>query len=220
MGLTAVVATLIVLVLIAPGPTLRDKGNWLAMRPELPMVGQMVAYLLLLGYMYLLVTRERRQSRFWDALRWNWPSGASFYLLAGVLIQVIFIIAEQFLPLPKETPFEELLRRRMSVYLIAVFSVTIGPLIEELFFRGFLYPVLRRSIGVSAAILATALPFALMHAAQYGYSWASVLLIFVLGVVLTGVRERKNSLAAPFLIHVAYNGSIVALLFLIPYQRR
>jgi membrane protease YdiL (CAAX protease family) len=97
---------------------------------------------------------------------------------------------------------------------VAVFSTTLGPFMEEMFFRGFLYPVLKRRTGVMTAIVATALPFALMHAAQYGNSWASVMLIFMVGVVLAMVREKKNSLAAAFLVHVAYNGTIVLLMFI------
>lgn len=59
----------------------------------------------------------------------------------------------------------------------------------------------------------TALGFGLMHANQYGYSWASVLLIFLVGVVLGVVRARKDSVAAGFLVHMAYNGTIAAAMF-------
>src|SRR6266699_397677 len=89
--------------------------------------------------------------------------------------------------MPRETPFSELLRRPFSMLLIAAFSITLGPLMEELFFRGFLYPVLRRRFGVLTGVLATALGFGLVHAAQYGYSWLSAALIFIVGVVVAVV---------------------------------
>jgi len=85
---------------------------------------------------------------------------------------------------------------------------------EELFFRGFLYPVLRRRFGVLTGVLVTALGFGLVHAAQYGYSWLSISLIFIVGVVLAVVRETKNSVAAGFLVHAGYNGTIIGLLFI------
>jgi uncharacterized protein len=128
-------------------------------------------------------------------------------------MQATFLVVGRFLPFPKKTPFEALLQRPSSLILIMVFSVTLGPLMEELFYRGFLYPVLKRQFGVATGILGTALPFGLMHFAQYGNSWASVLLIFVVGVVLAVVREWKNSLGASFLVHVAYNGTISMLMF-------
>jgi membrane protease YdiL (CAAX protease family) len=127
-------------------------------------------------------------------------------------MQAVVLVAERFLPFPTETPFEVVLRRPYSLVAVAVFSVTLGPLMEELLFRGFLYPLLRKHFGVLTAIIGTALPFGLVHLAQYGYSWASGVLIFMVGVVLATVREKANSLAAGFLVHVAYNGVIVAIL--------
>jgi uncharacterized protein len=214
MAIVALFFAVLVLAVVVPGATFRERLNRLNAQPELLMIGQMAAYLALIGYMYILVTRERRQPRFWDAIYWRWPASIAIYLFIGVLMQAVFLFVGRFLPFPKETPFEALLQRPYSLYLIAAFSVTLGPLMEELFFRGFLYPVVRRRFGVMAAIVATAFPFALMHAAQYGNSWASVLLIFVVGVVLATVREKTNSLAASFLVHAAYNGTIIAIIFI------
>ncbi len=212
--IVALIAGIFAVVLIAhawiyPHAAIGD----IARIPLVAIAGQGIAYLLILGYMYVLVTRERLQPRFWKALHWNWPKRVWIYLAAGFVMQAIFLIAERFLPLPKETPFDALLRRPLSVVLVLTFSVTLGPLMEEMFFRGFFYPVVKRRAGILVAIVATAVPFALMHAAQYGNSWASVLLIFVLAVVLAAVREKTDSLAASFLVHVGYNGTIAMLLF-------
>ena len=216
MGIVALLATVVVLLLVVPGTTLRERANALNALPELQIIGQMIAYLLVLGYMYVLVTRERRRPSFWEAIHWNWPRATQVYLLAGVLLQAAFLIVEWLLKrfMPKETPLDALLRRPWSLILIAAFAVTLGPLMEELFFRGFLYPVLKRRFGVATGVLVTALGFGLIHAAQYGYSWLSISLIFVVGIVLAVVRERSNSVAASFLVHVGYNGTIIAILFL------
>jgi uncharacterized protein len=215
MGAIALFVSMIVLLVIVPGATIRARANALEAQPELQIVGQMAAYLVLLGYMYVLVTRERGRPRFWEAIHWTWPRATQLYLFVGVVLQAAFLIIEWQLKrfMPKETPFSELLRRPYALIVIAAFSVTLGPLIEELFFRGFLYPVLRRHFGVLTGILVTALGFGLVHAAQYGYSWLSIFLIFVVGVVLAVVREAKNSVAAGFLVHAGYNGTIIGLLF-------
>jgi hypothetical protein len=78
---------------------------------------------------------------------------------------------------------------------------------EELFFRGFLYPVLARRMGVAWGIFLTALPFGLIHMFQYGYAWGVVLLIFLMGVVCTAVRAATGSVASSFLVHVGYNAT-------------
>lgn len=233
-ALVILFASVFAMLAVVPGATFRARAFRLTTQPELLIVAQMLAYLLLLGYMYILVTKERRSPRFWKTIHWNWPNRIlqcdwacfglpririrvpeiALYLLGGFFLQLVLTIVGNFLPLPKETPFEALLRRPVTIALIAVFAVTLGPLMEELFFRGFLYPVLARRFGMGAGISVSASGFGLMHAAQYGYSWASVLLIFLVGVVLGVVRARKDSVAAGFLVHAAYNSTIILMLLI------
>jgi uncharacterized protein len=195
------------------GATFQEKANRFVTMPEWGLGVQALAELAVLGCMYLVVASRTGGASFWQTVRWNWPVKVGLYLLIGFLMQAAFLVVERFLPFPKNTPFDAVLRRPYSLMAITVFSVTLGPLMEELLFRGFLYPLLRKHFGVLTAILGTALPFGLVHLSQYGYSWASGVLIFMVGVVLATVREKANSLAAGFLVHVAYNGVIVALLF-------
>ena len=86
---------------------------------------------------------------------------------------------------------------------------------EELFFRGFLYPVLARRWGVATAILLTALGFGLIHAPQLAQAWGPVLVIFLVGVALTAIRAYAKSVAASMIVHVAYNGTISVILFFV-----
>ena len=80
-------------------------------------------------------------------------------------------------------------------------------LVEELFFRGFLYPVLAKQWGAAWAIFLTAAPFAALHMQQYGYAWGALLVIFTVGVVCGIVRAVTRSVGASFLVHVGYNGT-------------
>ena len=116
----------------------------------------------------------------------------------------------RFLPMPKTTPFDQFFDRPLDAYLTVAFAITLGPLMEELFFRGFLYPVIARRMGAVWGIILTALPFGLMHYAQYR-SWSAVLIIILVGVVLTTVRAVTKSVASSFLAHVGYNGTLMVL---------
>jgi uncharacterized protein len=214
MALVAIVASVFAMLAFVPGATFKARALRLTALPELTIVAQMLAYVLVLGYMYIVVTKERRSPRFWKTIHWNWPANIWPYVGLGLAMQVVFLLLARFLPFPKETPFDALLRRPAAVVLIAVFAVTLGPLMEELFFRGFFYPVLARRFGMSTGISVSALGFGLMHAYQYGYSWASVLLIFLVGVVLGVVRASKDSVAAGFLVHAAYNSTIIFMLLI------
>jgi hypothetical protein len=88
-----------------------------------------------------------------------------------------------------------------------IFGTFVGPPAEELFFRGLLFPSLARKMNLLWSVVLTALPFALLHAAQLAFGWGPLLGIFLVGVVLTLVRAKAESLAASILVHVAYNAA-------------
>jgi membrane protease YdiL (CAAX protease family) len=181
--------------------------------PLVVVAGQSLAYLLILAYMYVLVTRERHRPDFLSAIHWNWPSNIAGYVVAGFALSVGLQVLAHFLPIPKELPIDSFFRTPAEAWALSILSVTLAPLMEELFFRGFLYPVLVRGIGVPFAVFLTALSFAALHGAQLMFSWGPVLVIFLVGLVLTMVRARKNSVAAGLLIHMAYNGTITVAMF-------
>jgi uncharacterized protein len=181
--------------------------------PLVSVAGQSVAYLLILAYMYVLVTRERRRPDFLAAIHWNWPSNIVVYVLAGFALSLALQVLAHFLPIPKELPIDSFFRTPAEAWALSILSVTLAPLMEELFFRGFLYPVLARRLGLPIAVFLTALGFALLHLAQLGSAWGPVLVIFLVGIVLTMVRAKTNSVAAGVLIHMAYNGTITVAMF-------
>ena len=187
--------------------------NWVevAQKPGLALLSELLAYAVVAVYMILLV-EGKYQVRFWPAIRWNWPRSVWPWLGMGVLLFVVLSFLGRLLPMPESTPFEQFFKHPIDAYLTSVFAVTLGPLMEEVFFRGFLYPVLARRVGVTWGIFLTALPFGLMHMFEYGYAWGIVLLIFLVGVVCTAVRASTGSVAASFLVHVAYNATDMLLI--------
>jgi uncharacterized protein len=178
----------------------------LAQRPMLALIAQFVIDGAVAILLFLLV-EGKYHVRFWPAIRWNWPRSAWGMLGIGVLTLFGLSLLENVLPMPKDTPFERLFARPIDAYLLAIMAVSLGPLVEELFFRGFFYPVLARRWGVLWAIFITSILFALMHFPQYGYAWAALLVIFVVGVVCGTVRAVTQSVGASFLVHVGYNGA-------------
>src|SRR5258706_14643021 len=97
--------------------------------------------------------------------------------------------------------------------LVEVFGGRAGPLSEELIFRGFLQPLLVRSLGAFAGILAAALPFGLLHFQEYGNSWRHVLLISLAGTMFGWVRHVTGSTKASTIMHAAYNAVFFLALF-------
>jgi uncharacterized protein len=176
-----------------------------AQKPILLLISQFLIYAAVAACMILLV-EGKYHVPFWPAIRWNWPPSAWRLVLLGAVMLFALTLLQGLLPMPKETPFEHLFDRPRDSYLLAILAVSIGPLMEELFFRGFLYPVIERRLGVVWGVLLTALPFGLLHLPQYGWAWGAGLIIFLVGVVCGAVRAATKSVGASFLVHVGYNG--------------
>ncbi len=174
---------------------------------------QTAAYPVVLLLIFVLV-RSRSRQRFGKAIQWNWPGTlAPAFILGGIVLALVIQSLARFLPIPKSLPMDTYFRDASSAYMMAAFGLTLAPLLEELFFRGLLYPVLRRGLGLMAGVVLTALAFAAIHGAQLGYAWAPVLSIFVVGLAFTIVRVRTNSVAASFLMHCGYNLALFAALW-------
>lgn len=196
-------------------PYLAPHAEWSSIitMPEVIVVGQLLAYTLLFFLMYALVRNHTGTSVF-AALRWNWPKNWSQYLLAGFVLEVCLLPFAYLLPMPKNLPLDEFFKTARDAYILSVFGIFFAPLFEELFFRGFLYPVLARRWGVGASILVTSAAFASIHGSQLKYSWGPVLVIFIVGLALTTVRAVKKSVAATVLMHMAYNGTIFVVTYI------
>lgn len=174
---------------------------------------QTAAYPVVLLFIFFLV-RTRSKQPFGKAMQWNWPGMlAPAFVIGGVVLALVIESLARFLPIPKSLPMDTYFRDASSAYMMAAFGMTLAPILEELFFRGLLYPLLRRSFGLIAGVILTAAAFAAIHGAQLGYAWAPVLSIFVVGLAFTLVRVRTNSVAASFLMHCGYNFALFAALW-------
>ena len=181
--------------------------------PMISVVAQLLAYAVVLAFMVLIVKRVPHRP-FWQSVRWNWPGSMwGLFVICGATVYFALLGIGQLLPIPKHLPIDQFFSTAREAAFLSIVSVTIAPLMEELFFRGFLYPVLARRWGVGVGIFLTSALFGLLHGAQLGYSWA-VLIIFLVGVVLTVVRAVTKSVGASFLTHVGYNGTLSLLLFI------
>ena len=167
---------------------------------------QFLGYAVLFGILFFIF-RSYYGGPFWESLGWRRyeaPSGR--VVLLGVLTAIGVVLGAAALGTPdKANPMKELLSTRGALLLAAVFGTTIGPLCEELIFRGFLQPLLVRAMGVAAGIFAASVPFGLLHLPQYGYSWRHALLVALAGTAFGWMRHASGSTRASTLMHAAYN---------------
>lgn len=172
------------------------------------LASQFLGYLLWFAFLYGLL-RFKYGRPFWRSLGWV-GLGEQFgtRLLAGVTLALGIALAGALLRTPDvDMPMKRLLSDPLSVALIGVTAATVGPVCEEIAFRGFLMPLLVRTLGVRAGILLSALPFALLHGPQYAWSWRHVLLITAAGVAFGYTRHKTGSTAAAAVVHAGYNAT-------------
>jgi membrane protease YdiL (CAAX protease family) len=82
----------------------------------------------------------------------------------------------------------------------------VGPVAEEVFFRGIIYGFLRRW-GVLAAILGTTVIFVVAHSVRTGVPLTQI----IGGIVFAIAYEMEGNLMVPIVIHVLGNMAIFAL---------
>ena len=82
----------------------------------------------------------------------------------------------------------------------ALVAILVAPFVEEVIFRGILYPAAKQSGHRGLALWGTSLLFAASHANEMTF----VPLTF-LAIILTLLYETTNNLLAPFLTHAVFN---------------
>lgn len=143
-----------------------------------------------------------------DSLGWSKPGPFTPLSLAviGLALSLMVVLLQYALLTPDvDTPFDKLLDDPASRVAVSLFGISLGPMVEELLFRGFLQPVLVRDIGVFPGILVTSILFGALHLTQNAFVWQSGLLIMLVGFVLGTIRHVSGSTRASTIVHIAYN---------------
>jgi membrane protease YdiL (CAAX protease family) len=174
---------------------------------------QIFSYAVMVATMYATV-RVRYGRPFLAAIRWNWAQIRPWMFVAfGIGLAILSQLSELVLRVPKDLPIQKFFATTTGAYLMGVLGVVIAPIVEELFFRAFMYPVIARRLGMIGGILITGGLFALLHGAQLAYSWAALVIMFLIGIALTTVRAITKSVAASTITHITYNFVLMATLW-------
>lgn len=142
----------------------------------------------------------------------NAPFTARWYaaaLLVGVAMPPLGALLTQLLAHGHDvTQNVQELTRHASSYLrlpLAIVAVTIGPMIEELMFRGVLLSALMRRISTAPSIAICAVMFGLVHLAGLNFQWYALPNLMLFAVALCWLRLRSGSLWPAILAHGLYN---------------
>ena len=139
-------------------------------------------------------------------------TNAAFYLLAILLGAALVVpaaalsdlITHRFPPPPSEDSIFEIfqsvsLPRKL---MMGAAACVVGPMLEELLFRGALFKPLRKSYGglAAPAIVTTALLFAMVH-----MEWQRSVHVAIIGLCLGFLRQVSGSIVPSMLVHITFN---------------
>ena len=183
--------------------------------PQLLVETNVLWYALLFLFLYVTLA-VLRDVPFWRSLGWrklnaNPTAGTTsgwMYFFSGCGLAIFVALASYNMKDTDHLPIQEIFKNRSGAMLLMAMAVLVAPLVEETVFRGYLYPLFAKSLGVLPGILITGVLFGLMHGSQLGWTWRLVLLLTLVGVIFTFARARTGTVLASFLLHLGYNSMI------------
>lgn len=172
-------------------------------------IGELVVYGIIFG-IFLWIARGLS----WDELGIrrprSWPRAIGLALGIFVLVFAAESLLEPLLHPSREQGLEPTRwdPSRGGAFAIFAFSVVLlGPMVEELVFRGLGFGLLRR-YGNPWAVLGTAAAFAFWHGLVE--AWPA---LFIFGVGIAILRLRTESILPGFFFHAFFNAAALALAF-------
>lgn len=96
-----------------------------------------------------------------------------------------------------------------NIVYIVITACLFAPITEEIIFRGMLYTLFKRRIGVFWGCVGNSVLFSLIH-----YNILSCVVLFVFSCSLTYIYEKESSLLIPIISHSVFNGLMIMLILL------
>lgn len=147
----------------------------------------------------------------------NVLSGIAAYIFTLPLLIIALVLSVLFLDvigykLPPQPVFDMFFeeRRNNVILFLTIFVSILGPLIEEIFFRGFLYSAVRKRAGALLGMLLSGVLFSVLHANIAGF-----IPIMILGILMAFLYETTGSLIAPIAVHILHNSIVIGFVFFI-----
>lgn len=161
-----------------------------------------------LGIVYLFITKKYHLN-FLESLGIN-SKDLSKYLSQGFLTSlfilsgttIITYMFTSFAGVPEESPYSNVSVQRLQI--ISLFAIFFAPIVEEVFFRGFMQPAMCKHIGPIGGIVITSLIFGLSHTQYFGSYIALISVIFIGGALGTA-RHITGSVMPGIFAHLINN---------------
>lgn len=173
-----------------------------------PAILQIILSAITVSVIYFIVTKKYNYS-FIEAFGFYFNKTPK-YLGQGIFVAFVLVISTtlvsytftQLLGIERQNPYINISEEKLRI--ISVLAIFIAPVVEEIFFRGFMQPAIIKSIGTFGGIFITALIFGLSHSQYLDYSTALVA-VTVIGLILGITRYYTGSVMPGIFAHLLNN---------------
>ena len=100
----------------------------------------------------------------------------------------------------------------LIIVIMVITAVVIAPLWEEVVFRGYLHPVIKKHGGIWAGAICSSLLLAVVH-----NHLAAIIPLFLLAMLMVWLYEKTGSIWTPIAVHACFNAAAVGASFLVRY---
>jgi membrane protease YdiL (CAAX protease family) len=142
-----------------------------------------------------------RRPRSWGRAAWQTVLALLTILALGAALSPVLNAGEEQGFVPEEWQSDKALAFAVNAGVVAV----IGPVVEELLYRGLGYSLVAAVFGVGAAVLVTSLAFAGAHGLLEGLP-----ILFAFGVAVALLRRATGSVYPGIVLHCLFNAAALA----------
>jgi membrane protease YdiL (CAAX protease family) len=136
------------------------------------------------------------------------PSTVAVLFSTGVVVYAVQLVLMR-LGRPPESALDYWGEKsEHSLVPLILLATIVAPIVEETFFRGFLYNALRSVLPVWLAAIGQAVLFGAGHI----YEPLGIFATFVIGLILATIYEWRKTLIAPMIVHCMYNSLVMVVI--------
>jgi len=167
------------------------------------LISAVIAFLII----FIIQRKEWKAERFWSFAGFK-ISPFLLCLILGAALNILTVCIISFLPIsPESSPLDDLMGKNFMLEFITV--ALVGPILEEIIFRGVVHKYMDRLMSRHAAVFLQALIFGFIH-----LNITQGIYAFFLGVIIGYIYLWFDSIYVAIAVHVAFNGTNIALLYL------
>jgi hypothetical protein len=175
----------------------------------------------------LMVMKSQYKKSFAEVFKFNKvPLRAYAEGFVVSIVGILFVsLMSQFMQEPDDSLMSEMMVKKdaegnaIGLAIPMMLFAILAPVVEEMYYRGFLFSAFKGLMGTFAAFLIIIIWFAGIHAFQLGGNVAALSIIMYMGAMWTWLRYKYDSILPGMFSHFIYNGTIVTISALaIKYQ--